>query len=52
MPEELTLDYIAIRLLSDAEHAIGRLVAAVEITGRKRDQVFVAHEILKFMGKR
>jgi Fic family protein len=23
-----------------------------EITGRKRDQVFVAHEILKFMGKR
>jgi Fic family protein len=23
-----------------------------EVTGRKRDQVFVAHEILKFMGKR
>jgi Fic family protein len=23
-----------------------------EATGRKRDQVFVAHEILKFMGKR
>ena len=29
MPDELTLDYVAIRLLSDAEHAIGRLVGAV-----------------------
>ena len=29
MPDELALDYVAIRLLSDAEHAIGRLVGAV-----------------------
>jgi Fic family protein len=29
MPDELTLDYVTIRLLSDAEHAIGRLVGAV-----------------------
>jgi Fic family protein len=29
MPDEVALDYVAIRLLSDAEHAIGRLVGAV-----------------------
>jgi Fic family protein len=29
MPDELPLDHVAIRLLSDAEHAIGRLVGAV-----------------------
>ena len=29
MPDELALDHVAIRLLSDAEHAIGRLVGAV-----------------------
>jgi Fic family protein len=32
MPDELALDYVAIRLLSDAEHAIGRLVGAVRRT--------------------
>ncbi len=29
MPDELALDHVVIRLLSDAEHAIGRLVGAV-----------------------
>jgi hypothetical protein len=29
IPDELALDHLAIRLLSDAEHAIGRLVGAV-----------------------
>jgi Fic family protein len=29
MPDELSLDHATVRLLSDAEHAIGRLVGAV-----------------------
>src|SRR3954470_23237893 len=29
MPGELALDHVAIRLLTDADHAIGRLVGAV-----------------------
>ena len=29
LPDELALDHVAIRLLTDAEHAIGRLVGAV-----------------------
>ena len=32
MPDELALDHAAVRLLSDAEHAIGRLVGAVRHT--------------------
>jgi hypothetical protein len=43
MPDELTLDYVAIRLLSDAEHAIGRLVGAV---GRTVNPFLVGSSLL------
>jgi hypothetical protein len=52
---DLPLGTAEVRLLSEADYALGRLAAATgiveEVTGRTRGQVFVARDILGFVGR-